>query len=160
MAGIPGKHIYELDNLKILKSDSLFAISQDNLTRAVSLDDLKLAFSGDSDEASNNSYYSTEYMQRYFASVTQSFLEVNTRIDETNAALEQLRADMADADTAIKKKMQDNYDHWQDTLYRTTEGDLGEIPRINAIFNVVTKFSSGTAIPTSLAPGEVYIQYF
>lgn len=160
MAGIPGNYIYELDTLKLLKSSAVFPVSQDNLTRAVTLDDLRLSFNGDADEASKNTFYSTEYMERYFASVADRFTEVNNSIAETNENLEQLRKDMDAADTAIKKTMKENYDHWQDTLYRTTEGDLGEIPRINAIFNVVTKFSSGTDIPTSLAAGEVYFQYF
>ena len=135
MAGIPGKYIYELDNLKILKSEALIPISQDNLTRAVALDDLKLAFSGDSDEASSNSYYSTEYMQRYFNDVTSRFLEVTESITQVTNDLTQLRKDSESEDAAIRKEF-------------------------NNRFNVVSKFSSGTAIPTSLEEGEVYIQYF
>lgn len=135
MAGIPGKHVYELDNLKILKPAALFPVSQDNLTRSVSLDDLRLSFNGDSDEASKNTYFSTEYMSRYFNDVSDRFSEVNEQIRQTNEDLAQLRKDSEAEDTAIRK-------HFNDRL------------------NVVSKFSSGTAIPTSLAEGEVYIQYF
>lgn len=150
MAGIPGKHIYELEELKLLKNTAYIALSQDNLTRKVTLDDLKLSFNGDSDEASKNTYYSTEYMSRYFDNIDDRFRDMTTYINQQDAALQQT--------------IEDNYNHWNSILYDTTNGDIVTLKsRVTALeYKVrnIVDISYGTSVPSSLQTGAIYLQYF
>lgn len=170
-AGIPGKHIYELDELKLLKASAVFAVAQDNLTRRVNLDDLRLAFNGDSSEASTNTYYSTEYMERKFSDDDERFRDVTESISNTNDRIDRLTEYVNEKDNILLEKINENYNYWDEKLYNTSTGDIVVINRnIEAIDNRVdvleeklkniTAISYGTAAPTSLKTGEIYLQYF
>ena len=167
MAGIPGKHIYELEELKLLKNTAYLAISQDNLTRKVSLDDLKLAFNGDSDEVSKNTYYSTEYMSRYFDNVDDRFREVSNEISKTNTRIDNLTEYVNQQDADIRQTIEENYNHWDTVLYSTDTKNLGDIVdlknRVTALeYKVrnIVDISYGTEIPSELETGAIYLQYF
>lgn len=60
-----GKRIYELDSLgEKINSDAVFPMSQNNLAKKVTLLDMKVAFNGDEEEASETNYYSSAMIEK------------------------------------------------------------------------------------------------
>lgn len=156
MAGIPGKHIYELDALKLLKDDASIPISQDNLTRRVNLKDLRLAFSGDDDEPSEDTYYSSQYTQQKFSDVEKRFVDLLNLVQEANKNTSELKIYVDKQDMNLSENIKNLKDY-------VDNQNISLVNRITALENKVkniSKITIGSNIPTSLAEGEIYFQYF
>lgn len=156
MAGIPGKHIYELDALKLLKDDASIPISQDNLTRRVNIKDLRLAFNGDDDEPSEDTYYSSQYIQQKFSDVEKRFVDLLNLVQDANKNTSELKIYVDEQDMNLSENIKNLKDY-------VDNQNLSLINRITALENKVkniSKITIGSNIPTSLAEGEIYFQYF
>lgn len=125
------KRIYELQTLSgSLKSDSYFAVSQDNLTRKVTLKQLQTAFS------ENGDYYTSKQ-------IDQLIEQIYDRIKDFDQDILNL--------TKITEALKDRIEEVRNEL-------LDQIKNINNVLDNLYRY--GTNPPTELEEGQFYFQYF
>ena len=125
------KRIYELQTLSgSLKADSYFAVSQDNLTRKVTLSQLRLSFSESGD------YYTAEQIDALIQQIydrindfNQDIINLTRQIQALGDRIEEVRNELLDQIQDIQNIL--------DNLYRY-----------------------GTEAPERLEEGQFYFQYF
>lgn len=188
MAVNNGKSIYQLTSASALKDTDLFVISSaDNLTRSVSLSQIRLSITKDfysNDEINNmidnlneqikyvadaiaNSDSGTTDFRNHFLNQLQEirddFLtEINNVRSEFNTRLNNLDTDIDNRFMTISENMDlmnesltTNINSVNTSLQqKITDLDTKLTNQINGLI------SYGTAVPTTLATGKVYLQYF
>lgn len=92
-----GKRIYELKEVENLKNEAMFVIAQDDLTRRVSLLDLKYSFSKEGeikyytstqiDELLDKVYDNIKGLYNDIVNINRKILDLNDRIEEVNNRL-------------------------------------------------------------------------
>ena len=132
-ASYNGKLIYQLTDASALKDTDLFAISTtDNLTRKVSLSQIKASF--------NNDYYNKDESDDLLDELRQQIKDINDRIFSTNNDIAEFRNEfntkLTNLDNTLSKKITD-----LDT-------------------KLVNWIMYGTSVPTTLPTGRTYLQYF
>ena len=172
-----GKLIYQLTSASALKDTDLFVISSaDNLTRSVTLSQIKLA-------VANNFYDKQSITEMYdelrlqIREVVNSVSEVENNIsefrNEFNNQLQILNNSFNTSINNAKSELNIQIDNIEsDTNSKFTEVN-NTISNLNTslkkqITDLDTKLTNtinglisyGTAVPTSLSTGKVYFQYF
>ena len=154
-----GKLIYQLTSASALRDTDLFAISStDNLTRNVSLGQIKAAVAYDFynkedanevfDELREQIKDLSDDLSGVENNITEVRNEFNTQLQELNA---QLTTDINNTRSALNTTI-NNLDTSLST--RITELDNKLTTMINNVF------SYGSSIPTTLETGKIYLQFF
>ena len=131
------KRIHELEGLTRLRDDAYFVVSQDNLTRKVTLLSLRLAFIAE--EAHESKFYTSEMIDKKIAILNKKILDLSNLLHDQSSILSDIKNDII-----INK--QDIID------IRKAIEDIHK--------RIDTLYSWGTAIPTTLETGKLYFQYF
>lgn len=168
-----GKLIYQLTDASVLKDTDLFAISTtDNLTRKVSLSQVKASF--------NNDYYNKDESDDLLDELRQQIKDINDRIfgagnditefrNEFNNRLNQLNNDLRLEINEVDKKFTDITDDIYTQLNETKNEFNNKITNLDntlskKITDLDTKLTNwimyGTSVPTNLPTGRTYLQYF
>lgn len=159
MASTNGKLIYQLTSASALRDTDLFAISStDNLTRNVSLGQIKAAVASD--------FYNKEDANDIFDELREQIKELSDDIsdvennitefrNEFNTQLQQLNAQLTTDINNTKSTLNTTINNLDTTLSKKIT-DL-ETKLTNMVNNV---FSYGTTIPTTLESGKIYLQIF
>lgn len=125
------KRIYELQTLSgSLKADSYFAVSQDNLTRKVTLSQLRLSFSESGD------YYTAEQIDALIQQIYERINDFNQDIINLTRQIQALGDRIEEVRNELLNQIQD-IQNVLDNLYRY-----------------------GTEAPERLEEGQFYFQYF
>lgn len=154
-----GKLIYQLTSASALRDTDLFAISStDNLTRSVSLGQIKAAVASDfyNKEDANDIFDELREQIKKLSddiagvenSITETRNEFNTQLQQLNS---QLTSDINDTRSTLNTTI-NNLD--LSLSKKITDLDTKLTNRINNIF------SYGTSIPTTLETGKIYLQIF
>lgn len=136
-ASYNGKLIYQLVAASTLKDTDLFAIStSDNLTRRVSLSQIKSSFNAD--------YYNKEDIDMVLDSIRLQIKNVSDELFQINNNITEFRNEfnnkITNLDNTLSKKIND-----LDTK----------------LTNMITNWIQyGTSVPTTLETGRTYLQYF
>lgn len=161
-----GKLIYQLQSVTELSGDDKFAIStSNNLTRAVTLSQIKKFATSDmvsNDDLENalqelrgNIQTVTNNVNELTEKVSTLDNTLNTAITNWNLALEQTKNE-------FNKNLKDEIDNLNNSL--TTKINNTETSLTQKIEALDKKLESwimyGTAVPTTLPTGRVYLQYF
>lgn len=174
-----GKLIYQLTSASALRDTDLFVISSaDNLTRSVTLsqlrsavtsgysndeidtliDDLKMQLKDISDRMSdyeNDIFEFRNEFNNYLNDIRSSFTnEINNVRSEFNSNITKL-------ETNVNKQFTETNKHISDlrTMDTSLTNKINEVDTrlTNAINGLI---SYGTAVPSTLATGKIYLQYF
>ena len=154
-----GKLIYQLTSASALRDTDLFAISTtDNLTRSVSLGQIKSAIS--------NEFYNKEDTNDLLEELREEIQNISNDISETNndmtefrnefnTQLQELNSQLTNTINNTKSELNTNINNLNTSLTKKIN-DL-DIKLTNAINNV---FDYGTTVPTTLETGKIFLQYF
>lgn len=174
-----GKRIQELLEVSQIHADSYFLVSETDLTRKITLQNLRNTFNGDSaTENLNNVYYSVEKINELLNHAYDEINKINTKIDNIQDRLDtiyndigadlsefkkyvgQIYEDLKLADTNLSIKI-DNTKQELNTKITEVNNKLDARLKIveNKLRNV-TDIQVGTSIPDTLPSGVVYLQYF
>lgn len=128
-----GKLIYQLTSAAALKDTDLFAISSsDNLTRKVSLSQIKSSVSND--------FYNKNDMDKLLDELKQQIKNVSDSVFEMNNDITEFRNEFNN---------------------KLTEQNNSLLKKINDLDKKLTEWILyGTQVPTTLDTGRVYLQYF
>lgn len=172
-----GKLIYQLTSASALKDNDLFAISTaENLTRSVSLAQIKSSFNAD--------YYNKDDMDILLDSIRQQIKNVSDNIfasenniaefrNEFNNKLNQLNSDLREEINNVDKKFTDVTNDIIQQLADTKVELNNKITNLDntlsqritdldtELTNMITNWIMfGTSVPTTLPTGRTYLQYF
>lgn len=173
MAEMNGKLIYQLTSASALKDTDLFAIStSDNLTRSISLFQIKTSF--------KNEFYDKENTDRLLDELRQQIKEINDNAFELNNDITEFRnefnvklqelgetlvnminevdKDSIDRDTALGIRI-DNLNTKVDNNYNTLNTKIDNLER-SLTEKIDGLILYGPDIPTTLETGRLYLQYF
>ena len=192
---INGKLIYQLTSASALKDTDLFVISSaDNLTRSITMSQLKLAIISDlyakedindmiddlklqikgvadrmTDYENNISEFRNEFNNQLNEIRNNFTTEINNVRSEFNVRVDELEADMNKQITSTIKSISD-LSTSVDNRFKTVNTNITNLnnsltDKINEVDERLTNtinglISYGTTIPTTLATGKVYLQYF
>lgn len=180
-----GKYIYELDSLVgKLSKDAYFVVSQDDLTRKITFDELKTAFNGDNDESGPNNYYSSEMIDQMFDQVyekllnmEQDFLNLSKKFEEVQTYVQNAYNELSDKIDNLDETINNKIDVAIDTINERIDSEIDTIneridnevktlgDRITSIYDELNEkidnlYDYGQNAPTTLATGKLYFQYF
>lgn len=154
-----GKLIYQLTSASALRDTDLFAISStDNLTRNVSLGQIKAAVASDfyNKEDANNIF---EDLREQIKALSDNISDVENNItefrNEFNTQLQELNSQITSDINTTKSELNTSINNLNTTLSKKIT-DL-ENKLTNMVNNV---FSYGSSIPTTLETGKIYLQFF
>lgn len=103
---ITGRYIYELEKIvSKLKDNAYFAVSQDNLTRAVPAKCIRDFINGDDDSPSSDRYYSSLKINEIIEGVTSRIGDINNSIESINRTIESQRITIANNYDFLNKKI-------------------------------------------------------
>ena len=130
-----GKYIYELDSLVgALSKEAYFVVSQDDLTRKITFDDLKTAFNGDNEESGPNNYYSSEMIDRMFEEVyqrllnmEQDFLELSKKFEEVQTYVQNAYNELSDRLTNLDEEINNRIDQEVKTINTRIDTEVSNI---------------------------------
>lgn len=154
-----GKLIYQLTSASALRDTDLFAISSsDNLTRNVSLGQIKAAVSSE--------FYNKEDANEIFDEIKQQIKTLSDNIasventitenrNEFNAQLQSLNTQLTQEINETKSTLNISINNLNDTL-STRISNLEN--KLTTMVNNV--FAWGEDIPTKLESGKIYLQIF
>ena len=131
------KRIHELDDLTRLRDDAYFVVSQDNLTRKVTLLSLRLAFIAE--EAHESKFYTSEMIDQKIDAINKSILKLTNMINKYPSSFEDIYQQIDD----IKQDITD---------IRSMIDEINK--RIDNLYGW------GETIPTTLETGKLYFQFF
>ena len=146
-----GKRIEELLEVTRISDQSFFLVSETDLTRKITLTYLRNAFNGDiATENLNNLYYSVEKINELLDHVW----------DDIGKYVEQIYAELKLADKNLNTKIDNLEEDLRQEINRVeTELDARLEVVENKLANI-TGIDIGTAVPSTLANGRIYLQYF
>lgn len=167
-----GLYIYELEELLgNIKTESWFAISQDNMTRKVSSRTIRQFMNGDNDEPSDELYYSSNKVESLFETTGDTINEIINDISSINQRLD----DIANSINSNFKTLNDRITSEVNNLNRRIDNEVSalnaridsEVAELNRKINQLRDelhgwILYGTSVPTNstLPAGRLYIQYF
>lgn len=174
-----GKRIEELLEVTRISDQSFFLVSETDLTRKITLTYLRNAFNGDiATENLNNLYYSVEKINELLNHVWDDIGKINTKIDSLESRInniyndlgadlsdfknyvEQIYAELKLADKNLNTKIDNLEEDLRQEINRVeTELDARLEVVENKLANI-TGIDIGTAVPSTLANGRIYLQYF
>lgn len=154
---INGKLIYQLTAASALKDTDLFPISSSNLTRQISLSQLKSSF--------KNDFYSKDEIDNLLDAIRLNFGGTSGDVfdlynviaefkNEINNKFQNFTQNVNESLNNLDKKINDNYQYF-DLRYSTLNKKIQDI---NTQLGSLIQY--GTSVPTTLPKGQVYIQYF
>lgn len=192
-----GKRIEELLEVSKISADSFFLVSETDLTRKITLVNLRNMFNGDAVTSDlNNVYYSVEKINELLDHIYDEIGKINTKLDSFEKRIDNIYNDLGGDLSEFKKYVENIYaelklaDQNLNTKIDTTKTELTTLinntkteltnsintvktdlnkrcddlnTRLVAVENKlknITQIQIGTAVPTNLASGVVYLQYF
>lgn len=145
-----GKRIEELLEVTRISDDSYFLVSEQDLTRKITLTYLRNAFNGDdATENLNNVYYSVEKANEIHDHIYDEINKLNTKVDNLSDRMDNIYNDFG-ADLSDFKNYVEEMRAELDARLKIVEDKLKN----------VAGFDIGTAVPQTLAHNRVYFQYF
>lgn len=185
-----GKRIEELLEVSQIHIDSYFLVSETDLTRKITLQNLRNAFNGDAvTENLNNVYYSVEKINELLDHIYDEIDKINTKIDNIQARIDNIYNDIGADLSEFKKYVEQIYEDLKladknlsikidnvkielDTKIDNIKTELNDkIDQVNNKLDArlkvvenklrnVTDIQIGTSAPTTLKSGVIYLQYF
>ena len=105
-----GKRIEELLEISRVSSDSFFLISETDLTRKITLQNLRNAFNGDSaTDNLNNLYYSVEKINELLGHIRDDIDKINSRLDNLEDRITNIYDDIGADLSEFKKYVEQIY---------------------------------------------------
>ena len=171
-----GKLIYQLTSASALKDTDLFVISSDNLTRSVTLSQIKLAVANNFyDKQSVNNMF--DQLKLQIKDVVDSVSNMENNIsefrNEFNGQLQSLSSNFNTSINNLRSELNTSINTFKtetDSKFTTVNNSISTLNTTlsKKITDLDTKLTNsinglisyGTAVPTSLSTGKVYLQYF
>lgn len=105
-----GKRIEELLEISRVYSDSFFLVSETDLTRKITLQNLRNAFNGDSaTDNLNNLYYSVEKINELLGHIRDDIDKINSRLDNLEDRITNIYDDIGADLSEFKKYVEQIY---------------------------------------------------
>lgn len=105
-----GKRIEELLEISRVSSDSFFLVSETDLTRKITLQNLRNAFNGDSaTDNLNNLYYSVEKINELLGHIRDDIDKINSRLDNLEDRITNIYDDIGADLSEFKKYVEQIY---------------------------------------------------
>lgn len=105
-----GKRIEELLEISRVSSDSFFLVSETDLTRKITLQNLRNAFNGDSaTDNLNNLYYSVEKINELLGHIRDDIDKINSRLDNLEDRVTNIYDDIGADLSEFKKYVEQIY---------------------------------------------------
>ena len=177
-----GKRIEELIQISQIHRDAFFLVSDQSLTRKINLVDLRNAFCGDiATSDKNNLFYSIEKTDQLFNNVYEEISKTNSRVDNLDQRVNNIYNDIGGDLSEFQEHVQEMYEELTladqnlqtqidnlsndfDDFKTNTNNEINSLKqRMTAVENKlkgITAIQVGTAVPSNLAAGTIYIQYF
>lgn len=170
---ISGKRIYELETIlaQSLKKDAFFVVSQDNLTRSITLKNLKESFKAIPGNSSDDTYYSSTQVDNLLSDFNQQFNSFLEQFQQVKSSTEQLTDKIQTVDNTLNTRITKIYNELKtaDTeLQKSVNNQVLGLSK--SISNVRTDLDSkindwilhGYDAPTTetCPVGRTYIQLF
>ena len=174
-----GKRIEELLEVSQIHADSYFLVSETDLTRKITLQNLRNAFNGDTaTENLNNVYYSVEKINELLDHIYDEIDKINTKIDNMQDQIDNIYNDLGADLSEFKKYVEQIYEELKladqnlNTKIDNVKVELNQKiedvnkkldARLKVVENKlrnVTDIQIGTSIPSTLLSGVIYLQYF
>lgn len=106
-----GKRIEELLEVSQIHTDSYFLVSETDLTRKITLQNLRNAFNGDTaTENLNNVYYSVEKINELLDHIYDDIDKINTKIDNMQDQIDNIYNDLGADLSEFKKYVEQIYE--------------------------------------------------
>ena len=106
-----GKRIEELLEVSQIHADSYFLVSETDLTRKITLQNLRNAFNGDTaTENLNNVYYSVEKINELLDHIYDEIDKINTKIDNMQDQIDNIYNDLGADLSEFKKYVEQIYE--------------------------------------------------
>lgn len=106
-----GKRIEELLEVSQIHNDSYFLVSETDLTRKITLQNLRNAFNGDTaTENLNNVYYSVEKINELLDHIYDEIDKINTKIDNMQDQIDNIYNDLGADLSEFKKYVEQIYE--------------------------------------------------
>lgn len=106
-----GKRIEELLEVSQIHADSYFLVSETDLTRKITLQNLRNAFNGDTaTENLNNVYYSVEKINELLDHIYDEIDKINTKIDNMHDQIDNIYNDLGADLSEFKKYVEQIYE--------------------------------------------------
>lgn len=106
-----GKRIEELLEVSQIHADSYFLVSEIDLTRKITLQNLRNAFNGDTaTENLNNVYYSVEKINELLDHIYDEIDKINTKIDNMQDQIDNIYNDLGADLSEFKKYVEQIYE--------------------------------------------------
>lgn len=106
-----GKRIEELLEVSQIHADSYFLVSETDLTRKITLQNLRNAFNGDTaTENLNNVYYSVEKINELLDHIYDEIDKINTKIDNMQDQINNIYNDLGADLSEFKKYVEQIYE--------------------------------------------------
>lgn len=106
-----GKRIEELLEVSQIHADSYFLVSETDLTRKITLQNLRNAFNGDTaTENLNNVYYSVEKINELLNHIYDEIDKINTKIDNMQDQIDNIYNDLGADLSEFKKYVEQIYE--------------------------------------------------
>lgn len=106
-----GKRIEELLEVSQIHTDSYFLVSEADLTRKITLQNLRNAFNGDTaTENLNNVYYSVEKINELLDHIYDDIDKINTKIDNMQDRIDNIYNDIGADLSEFKKYVEQIYE--------------------------------------------------
>lgn len=106
-----GKRIEELLEVSQIHADSYFLVSETDLTRKITLQNLRNAFNGDTaTENLNNVYYSVEKINELLDHIYDEIDKINTKIDNMQDQIDNIYNDLGANLSEFKKYVEQIYE--------------------------------------------------
>ena len=154
-----GKLIYQLTSASALRDTDLFAISStDNLTRNVSLGQIKAAVATD--------FYNKEDANKVFDELRQQIKDLSDDVAGVENTITETRNEFNTQLQQLNNQLTTDINNTRSTLNTTINNlDTKLSTRITELDTKLTNminnvFSWGDTIPTTLETGKIYLQIF
>jgi len=106
-----GKRVEELLEVSQIHADSYFLVSETDLTRKITLQNLRNAFNGDTaTENLNNVYYSVEKINELLDHIYDDIDKINTKIDNMQDRIDNIYNDIGADLSEFKKYVEQIYE--------------------------------------------------
>lgn len=150
-----GKLIYQLTSASALKDADLFAIStSDNLTRSVSLGQIKSAVAND--------FYNKNIIDSLLDDVKSQIQDVSNDNNDLENDLSEFRNEfntkLHELNSQLRTTINDTKSELNTNINNTNTSLTNKINDTNT--RIDNLFVYGMSIPTKLEPGKIYLQYF
>lgn len=181
-----GKRIEELLEISKASSDSFFLVSETDLTRKITLQNLRNLFCGDSSvDNLNNLFYSVEKTNELMSNIYNNIDEINAKLDNFDNKINNIYDEIGGDLSEFKKYTEQIYselklaDQNLQNSINTVNSNLTELinqvkveidnnidtlgDRITIVENKLQNINGiryGSNVPATLEDGVIYLQYF